>query len=55
MTIERLAWVLSGIDQSRLNKSEKALIKRIEKKFEQAGDLSESQERMLEEIYRRKS
>ena len=55
MTVERLAWVLSGISMSKLNKSEKDFIDRIKKKFEQAGNLSESQERILEEIYRRKS
>jgi hypothetical protein len=46
---------MSGLDQSKLNKLEGAFIKRIEKKFEQTGDLSESQERMLEKIYRRES
>ena len=50
MTVERLAWVLSGISMSKLNKLEKALIKRIEKK--QPEDLTAAEEANLERIYR---
>jgi hypothetical protein len=55
MTRERLEWVLSGLSPSKLNKSEKDFIDRIEKKFEKDRDLSLAGERRLEQIYRFKS
>jgi len=53
MTKERLEWIMSGIDQSRLNKLEKKYIQKIEKK--QAQDLTRSQEENLEKLYRFRS
>ena len=55
MTRERLAWVLSGIDLSRLNKLEKNFVKKQQQNFEKEGALTVAGERRLEEIYKSKS
>lgn len=53
MTAERLAWIMSGLDRSKLNLAEKKIIQKIEQKG--AENISESQAGILEQIYRSKS
>jgi hypothetical protein len=55
MTKERLEWIMSGIDQSRLNKLEKGFIKKQQQNFEKDGVLTVPGERRLEQIYKFKS
>lgn len=55
MTKERFEWILSGLTPSKLNKSEKDFIDRIQKTFEKDGDLTMAAENHLEQIYRFRS
>jgi len=55
MTKDRLDWILSGVNRSKLNKFEKDFIKQIEKKFERAESITRYEEGPLEQIYREKS
>ena len=55
MTKERLEWIMSGINHSKLNKLDKLFVLKQQQNFEKDGALSEPGERRLEEIYRRKS
>ena len=55
MTEERLNWIMSGLNRSRLNKVDKAFMKKIEKKFEQVESITGYEERRLEQIHREKS
>lgn len=55
MTRDRMEWVLSGLNRTGLNKFEKGFIKQVQGKFERVGNLSASEERQLEQIYRTKS
>lgn len=54
MEKERFEWIMSGLIQSKLSKVERGLIKRIERKFEQAESITKFEERNLERIYRAK-
>ena len=55
MTKERLEWIMSGIDMSKLNKLEKDFVKRQQQNFEKDGVLTVAGENRLEMIYRFRS
>ena len=55
MEKERLGWILSGIDQSGLNKLDKKFIERIRGKIEQPEKITAFEESQLEKIYKSKS
>jgi len=55
MTIERLEWIMSGIDMSKLNKLDKNFVKKQQQNFEKDGALTLAAERRLEQIYKSKS
>jgi hypothetical protein len=55
VTKERLEWIMSGINHSKLNKLEKGFIKKQRQNFEKDGVLTVAGENRLEMIYRFRS
>ena len=55
MDKSRFEWVLSGIDYEKTTKWEENFLESIEKYFKKHGDLTETQEDKLEEIFKEKS
>jgi hypothetical protein len=55
MNKERLEWVMSGLDQHALSKSEDQFIKTVLEDFDKNHTLTEHQEASLESLYKEKS
>jgi hypothetical protein len=55
MNKERFGWVMSGLDQYALTKTEDQFIKTALEDFEEKHDLTELQEERLESLYKEKS
>ena len=55
MDKERLEWVISGLNQYRLTKSEDEFIKSASGDFDKKQMLTERQEERLENLYKEKS
>jgi len=55
MNKERLEWVMSGLNQYKLTKSEDQFIKSASGDFDQKHILTERQEERLENLYQEKS
>ena len=54
MNKERLKWLISGIDFERLNDWEEDFVGKLEDRFDRRGFLTDREEEILEEIYRKK-
>jgi hypothetical protein len=55
MNKERLEWVMSGLNQHALTKTEDQFVKTALEDFEKKHALAEHQEEMLESLYKEKS
>ncbi len=55
MNKERLEWVMSGLNQHTLTKTEDTFVKMILEEFETKNVLTELQEERLENLYKQKS
>ena len=55
MNKERLEWVMSGLNQHTLTKTEDTFLKTILEAFETKNVLTELQEERLENLYKQKS
>ena len=55
MNKERLGWVMSGLDQHALTKTEDQFVKTALEDFEEKHELTELQEERLENLYKEKS
>jgi DNA repair ATPase RecN len=55
MKKERLEWVMSGLNQHVLSKTEDQFIKTAAEDFDKNHDLTEQQEEKLESLYKEKS
>jgi superfamily II DNA helicase RecQ len=55
MNKERLEWVMSGLNQYRLTKTEDQFVKSAVEDFDQKQMLTERQEERLENLYKEKS
>ena len=55
MNKERLEWVMSGLNQHALSKTEDQFVKTPLEDFEQKHALTELQEKRLESLYKEKS
>ena len=55
MTKDRLKWIISGLDFDILTDWEEEFVESIEKYFNKKGDLTDTQEEILERIYEKKS
>jgi hypothetical protein len=55
MNKERFGWVMSGLDQYALTKTEDQFIKTALEDFEEKHELTELQEERLENLYKEKS
>ncbi len=55
MNKERLEWVMSGLNQYKLTKSEDQLVKSAVEDFDKNHALTEQQEKKIETLYREKS
>jgi hypothetical protein len=54
MTKTRLNWIISGLDWDLLSPWEEKFVESIEKYFKKHDDLTDSQEEIIERIYREK-
>jgi hypothetical protein len=55
MNIERLKWIISGLDFEKLNEWEERFVEDVEDYFKRKGNLTEKQEEIIERIYREKA
>jgi hypothetical protein len=55
MNKDRLDWIMSGLNQYKLTKSEDQFIKTTLKDFDQKQALTEHQEERIEHLYKEKS
>lgn len=54
MMKDRLDWIISGLDFELLNDWEERFIESCERRMEARGNLTDSQEEIIERIYREK-
>jgi len=54
MTKERFAWIIKAIDFEKLNDWETRFLGDLERRMKSKGDLTESQEEILERIFEEK-
>jgi len=55
MTLDRLKWIISGLDFDYLTDWEQQFVETVEIYFYRKGNLTERQEEILERIFREKS
>ncbi len=51
----RLAWVMSGLSQHQLTKTEEAFLEGVSEEFDKNQALTEAQEKRIEALYKEKS
>jgi len=54
MKLDRLKWIVSGLDWDALTEWEQKFVESVEEQFDRNGKMSERQEEILERIYKDK-